>query len=411
MISAGSNPVSHTSYPNQFSIVAPPWQDISHGCSPAPPAAGLDRPNFRIYNDSMITITKEFELNHTYFSGSGCPGNPEDYLFFDIETTGLSAKRDMVYLIGCVYFRDGSWHMKQWFADSRDAEREILLHFFMFSSRFAVLVHFNGTTFDIPFLRERAARFQTPVSRSDQESLDIYRHIRPLKKLFGLEDCRQKTLERLLGTAREDPYDGGQLISFYWNYLAGHDESLLHFLLLHNEEDVRGLPCLLAFLSYEAFFSGPFSLESETLSGEGAGRLSISGRSRFVLPLPCRFSEDSCSVSCEGNRITLDLPVFRGSLKYFFRDYASYYYLPEEDRAIHKSVAAYVDKAHKKKATAKTCYQKREGIFIPVPQKAADGLPVFREDYKHKPVYVEYKQELWQDSCFLQALIRELSPF
>ena len=83
----------------------------------------------------MKTITKEFEFKSTYDLAR--LGDPEDLLFFDIETTGLSSKKDMIYLIGCVYVRDGCWHMKQWFAESPDAEGEILLHFFLFASRFS----------------------------------------------------------------------------------------------------------------------------------------------------------------------------------------------------------------------------------------------------------------------------------
>ena len=41
--------------------------------------------------------------------------------------------------------------------------------------------------------------------------------------------------------------------------------------------------------------------------------------------------------------------VINDSLKYFYTDYKNYYYLPKEDMAIHKSVAAYVDRDHKKK--------------------------------------------------------------
>ena len=74
-------------------------------------------------------------------------GPPETLLFFDIETTGFSADTALVYLIGCVWYQEGSWNLAQWFADSKEAEKEILAAFFSWAGKFSTLVHFNGDTF------------------------------------------------------------------------------------------------------------------------------------------------------------------------------------------------------------------------------------------------------------------------
>lgn len=50
---------------------------------------------------------------------------------------------------------------------------------------------------------------------------------------------------------------------------------------------------------------------------------------------------------------------------HYFEDYKNYYYLPQEDMAIHKSVAAYVAAENKEKATKSTCYIKKTDAFIP----------------------------------------------
>ena len=54
-------------------------------------------------------------------------------------------------------------------------------------------------------------------------------------------------------------------------------------------------------------------------------------------------------------------------MKYFFKDYKNYYYLPMEHMAIHKSMAAYVDDAHKEKATKDNAFTTETGSFIPCP--------------------------------------------
>lgn len=41
-----------------------------------------------------------------------------DFLFFDIETTGFSARNSMCYLIGCVSLNNENFIIKQFFADN-----------------------------------------------------------------------------------------------------------------------------------------------------------------------------------------------------------------------------------------------------------------------------------------------------
>ena len=82
-------------------------------------------------------------------------GPLSDLLFFDIETTGFSGDTSSLYLIGCACYRENRWQLFQWFADTREAEPELLHAFFSFLQNFSVLVHFNGDGFDIPYLLKR----------------------------------------------------------------------------------------------------------------------------------------------------------------------------------------------------------------------------------------------------------------
>jgi len=101
----------------------------------------------------MITIEKDFLFEETYPLSRF--GKKDELLFFDIETTGFSGEYHQVYLIGCVYFSDDCARFIQWFADSKDAEPEIIDSFFSFLKGYRKLIHFNGDTFDIPFLLKR----------------------------------------------------------------------------------------------------------------------------------------------------------------------------------------------------------------------------------------------------------------
>ena len=120
----------------------------------------------------MITIEKCLDLPDTY------PleriGKLEELLFFDIETTGFSGAHSNLYLIGCTYYRDGGWHLIQWFADTADSEEALLHAFFGFLEAFKIVIHFNGDTFDIPYLLKRCAHYHLPYSFSSVASVDGY---------------------------------------------------------------------------------------------------------------------------------------------------------------------------------------------------------------------------------------------
>ena len=57
-------------------------------------------------------------------------GDPDDFLFLDIETTGLTPETAQIYLIGALsHTEDTGWTLRQWFADSLSSEEEILRAF------------------------------------------------------------------------------------------------------------------------------------------------------------------------------------------------------------------------------------------------------------------------------------------
>ncbi len=108
----------------------------------------------------MITIKHPVDLPDTYPLDR--IGPLKDLLFFDIETTGFSGDTSQLYLIGCTYHDGFGWKLIQWFADSRESERELLTAFFTFMERFKILVHFNGDGFDIPYLLKCCRRLDLP---------------------------------------------------------------------------------------------------------------------------------------------------------------------------------------------------------------------------------------------------------
>lgn len=321
-------------------------------------------------------------------------------VFFDIETTGLSWRTSHLYLIGALFFDPAAdaFTLRQWFLDRPTEEKEMLVSFFTFLSDVKQLVHFNGTTFDLPYLTHKALFYQMEDPLSSIASLDLYQALRPFQSILGLSSMKQKNVEQYLSFPRKDQLNGKQLISVYHDYLQTLDEKKLELLFLHNYEDVLGMGSVLELLALPALFHGDFSVQSCRFTGQ---TLEVSLQPEREVPV---FLSRVCadgSLTAFGSRVSLSLQTHTAELKYFFPDYKNYYYLPLEDQAVHKSVGAFVDPEHRQKAKAANCYQRRTGTFLP--QQKEFFTPAFREDFKSRPYYFE-----WSDAFLSQEnLLKE----
>ena len=360
----------------------------------------------------MITVRRPFSYPSAY------PlerlGPPEKLLFFDIETTGFSGDHDHLYLIGCVFFREGTWQLVQWFADTPQAEAELLNTFFPFIKDFCALVHFNGDGFDLPFLLKRCHALGLPHDFEGLKSIDLYRLIRPWRKVLGLENLKQKTLEHFLGIFREDPYCGGQLIEVYQDYLLTHETALYDMLMLHNQEDLEGMPLILPILYYCDLPRGELILKEEAvltqtaIFGETAPCLSLT----LEIPdlLPAKISWETPFSSCRAweNRLELLIRLADMELKHFYPNYKDYYYLIYEDQAVHKSVGTFVEREARKKATAQTCFVRKRGLFLPQPGPL--WSPEFKKDYRDRQLYARYVPGMFDHPEILTSYVRSFLP-
>lgn len=392
----------------------------------------------------MITLTTPFKPEFTPYLPPALRNKRA--LYFDIETTGLSAQSSYVYLIGCAYIENGSYVLTQWMCTEPAEEKELLRLFFDKTKEYDLLLHYNGTGFDLPFLEKKAKRHCLEYPLQSLESLDLYAVARKMRSCLKTDDLKLKSMEQFFGFTRTDTFTGGELIEVYaqflglyrLNELTNHSReqevtALGHVLLLHNAEDIKNLPSLtiLLFLqnlpaelySQPLQYTPPLPEEPEPQTFLNHTKLTLTAVSldfafAFTLPvrleLPLPFDEKTITIALNTNGIvSLLIPVFSGELKYFYSNPADYYYLPLEDCAMHKSVASFVEKKFRKKATAATCYTRQTGLFLPFFQDGTKKeaskdvtLPCFLSDYKSNFCYTPYTKDF--NGARLATVVRSL---
>lgn len=379
-------------------------------------------------------------------------GAPEDVLFFDIETTGLSARSAGLYLIGVLAYTDKSWTLLQFFCEDVADEPAVLQAFFELLHTKKILVSYNGDGFDIPFLRHMLEQYGLPYSFDAIESFDLFKKFRPLKRLLGLPDLKLKSCERFLGIDREDRFTGGELIEVYFEWQKTKAPALLDTLLLHNAEDIANLPNLLPLLRYRALPHSDFQLRAHERLQDGAtplvhlsftllppmspsahapaenatreatderrqhhpGAVGNSPREEtddrrqhwpaLTLPKPMDLRGDFWALHAEGSAVELYVQLFEGERKLFFADFEHYYYLPAEDQVIHQSLAEFVDRSARKKACARNCYQRVSGCFLP--ECSEVYTPALRAEYRDKLRYAQYSDALFDDEAKAVAYLK-----
>ena len=323
----------------------------------------------------------------------------EASLFLDIETTGFDAKRQPVYLIGTAYRKDDALHVVLCFAESPDAETEILQAFLDKLSNYREIITFNGEGFDIPYLQKRcelhhlidlsAASF---VDAYALASIDLLKSVRSHKKLLHLDRCNQKSIEAFLGIEREDTYDGGQLIEVYRRYAKQPNEADEALLLQHNLDDVRGMVRLLPMLAYNKLQNAELTVENADWDVD-ASLLTLTLSMNVTLPKPIRIHEDAYYFILEENRLKAALPFIHGELRYFFPYPAQYVYLLREGTVIPKMLASSIPTAEKRPAKQEECYSTMMGDFLAIDRAVYRKNPAFFEDER-------IFQKNWSDDLY-----------
>ena len=178
---------------------------------------------------------------------------PEDILFLDTETTGLSGGVGTVaFQIGVGYFTHNGFAVEQFLMHDYPEETEMLNALNALMKRFPIICTFNGRTFDVPLLKSRFLMNRIPSPNIPEVHADVLHPARRLWKL-RLKRCSLGHLEEeLLHVVREDDLPGALVPQTYFQYLKDGDFAPIQRILEHNKQDIVSLAQLFYFMCQQA---------------------------------------------------------------------------------------------------------------------------------------------------------------
>ena len=149
----------------------------------------------------------------------------EDAVFLDIETSGLS-NYDCITVFGLFNGIDTKTMIKNINLNLKELKKEL--------QKYKLIVTFNGSSFDIPFIKKRYPDLLPYIPNFDVKSatdkLNLKGGLKEIEKKLGIK--RNKIIEK---------FYGGDALTLWKMYKATGDDYYLKLLVEYNEEDVINL--------------------------------------------------------------------------------------------------------------------------------------------------------------------------
>ncbi len=343
-------------------------------------------------------------------------------VFFDIETTGLSAQTSFVYLIGLMKSENRECVLTQLFCEDPSEEKELLETFKAMLSSEDTLIHYNGSGFDIPYLNKKFKKHSVDFCIDADKTRDLYKELLHFKKYLPTDNLKLKTIEYAAGFIRKDTKDGAELIKLYSELLGrmrlasitqkNEDKDkvkeMTDTILLHNSDDLEGLYAVYEKTFIQAALSGNLDPDIDMNSFELSVTYPVP-----LFPVEAELALPTLNLSNGKHRTELLIPIKEGALKYFFSDYKNYTYIIDRDMCMHNSVVSGISKDNKKKCTKETAYIKKNGRFIPLPLNMTDmaeerRMRLFKENYTDKTFYIEITEDKEFIKEYVTCLLNEI---
>lgn len=186
--------------------------------------------------------------SHAPLLANGAPAR-WPFVFFDLETTGLSGGAGTYpFLVGCGWFDgEGAFVTKQHVLSTLAEERSMLVAVARQLEEAGALVSFNGRSFDAPLLESRFLYHRLPWTAGRLPHVDV---LHPARRFWRADpgeaseesSCSLGSLERIvLGAGRSHDVPGFEAPARYFQFVRTGDPRPLAGVLEHNRMDLLSL--------------------------------------------------------------------------------------------------------------------------------------------------------------------------
>lgn len=198
--------------------------------------------------------------------------HPENIMFIDTETTGLSRSQGtFVFLLGLGRIRGDHFVIRQYFIEEMADEDVLYQELVLELKNVELFVSYNGKSFDIPLLQSRMILQKYDMNLRQIPHFDLLPVARRLWKSkvenFSLGRMEYHLFEKI----RSDEFDvpGYIIPSLYAEYQANGNPEKLISVFYHNEDDISSL------LSIYAIVVHAFNHDEDTFKAQQFNLLEI----------------------------------------------------------------------------------------------------------------------------------------
>ncbi len=172
----------------------------------------------------------------------GINNESEKFVFFDLETTGLSGgSGNFAFLTGVGKIQNGKFYLKQYFLEKLSGEKLMLEEYLKFSKNQKGLFSFNGKSYDLPLLKNRFILSRIVHDLREFEHFDLLHISRKLYK-GRFDSCSLKDLEvSLLNVNRTDDIPGSLIPETYFKFIRNGEVEPIKNIINHNREDILNM--------------------------------------------------------------------------------------------------------------------------------------------------------------------------
>ncbi len=248
--------------------------------------------------------------------------NYDNCLFFHITTTGHFWRNSSIISTSILYKNTNeTWIKKEWVSEIESDEFDMLEILAKELEPFSTLIGFNSTSFHIPYLEQKYRAYGLPSPFEGKHHIDQLKEIKNIGKQLH--------------------------ISTKLNDLR---------LFLKLPDDYSEIECIAAsaaLFQYAEILNGAFSVrKAESIDKECLFHCNT----ELTFPVDIRIHDDEFYLIGSETELKIKVKTNQNRLKLYYNNYKDYFYLPEEDMVIHKSLASAIHKDKKVKATTDNCF-------------------------------------------------------